>query len=93
MHAFTKNTTLRSLENGCKTALYQLRGRPCKNTFCLLLSLLVCVSTAELLIASLKDFKECDRVRCTTAHAAGMEGGGGKKRVSPQGATSSPILS
>lgn len=33
------------------------------------------MSTGELLVASLKDFKECDRVRCTAANAAGMKGG------------------
>lgn len=59
-----------------------------------LLSLLV--STGELLIASLKDFKECDRVRCTMAHAAGMKGGGGWNEEGRESAGSSkqpsPIL-
>lgn len=42
-------------------------------------------------------FTGCDRVRCISAHAGGLGGlgwgGVGKKGVSPQGATSSPVLS
>lgn len=51
-----------------------LEARLCKNIFCLLPFLLIRATTAELLVASLK---ECDRVRCITAHAAGLKGGGG----------------
>lgn len=59
-----------------------------------LLTLLV--STGELLVASLKDFKECDRVRCTAAHAVSMRGGGGCREDGSESTGSnkqpSPIL-